>query len=86
MQQKVNSYIKRRGIKVDTSLRPNNSGYNYRIAREREDLNNGYTLRTCKECADGEIAENNEDGWTLYMYCYYDSDFFYVLYMPIWGE
>ncbi len=78
VQNQVNSYIRNKGITVDSSLRPNNAGWSGKIAGEQEDLNNGYTLRTCKDYVDNEIS-NGYSGMTLY--CYYNNADFYILYL-----
>ncbi len=76
VQKQVNAYIKSKGIPVDASRTPNNSGWSTRIARPQEDLNNGHLLKTCKGWVDLEIADGVDK-----MYCYYDSDWFYILYV-----
>lgn len=78
VQNQVNSYIRSKGYTVDSSLRPNNAGWSGKIAGEQEDLNNGYTLRTCKDYVDNEIS-NGYSGMTLY--CYYNNADFYILYL-----
>lgn len=81
VQNKVNAYIKSKGIPVNAksigiSMTPDNSGWSQRISRTQESLNEGYTLRTCKWQVDREIAQGVD-----YMYCYYDSNWFYILYL-----
>ena len=76
VQQQVNAYIKSKGIPVDASRTPNNSGWSTRINRTQERLNNGRVLKDCKGWVDLEIADGVDK-----MYCYYDSDWFYILYV-----
>ena len=81
VQQKVNDYIKSKGIPVNAksigiSMKPSNSGWSMRIARGQDELNNGYTLNSCLWNVDEEIKEGAE-----YLYCYYDKDWFYILYL-----
>ena len=81
MQKEVNAYIKSRGITLDSSMTPDNASWSGQIAAEQVDLNNGYTLRTCKADVDLEIRDyrscNDRD--PMSMYCYYDGSDFYVL-------
>ena len=81
VQQQVNAYIKNKGIPVNAtsigiSMNPSNSGWSGQISRRQDALNNGRTLQLCKEYVDMEIADGAE-----YLYCYYDSDSFYILYL-----
>lgn len=78
VQSQVNAYIRSKGYTVDTSLRPNNSGWSGEISGLQEDLNNGDTLRNCKGYVDIEIA-NGYPGMALY--CYYQGNDFYILYL-----
>ena len=78
VQAQVNSYIKSRGITIDSSLNSGNSGWNGRIASDQGDLNNGYTLRSCKDDVNINISEMGKD---ISMYCYYDGSYMYVCYM-----
>jgi FtsZ-interacting cell division protein ZipA len=78
VQAQVNSYIRSKGITVDSSLRPNNSGWSLEIAGEQVDLNSGYSLRACKEQVDYEIGEL---GTNVSLYCYFTNNTFYILYM-----
>lgn len=78
VQNQVNSYIRSRGITVDSSLNPNNAGWSSEISGLQEDLNNGYTLRSCKYDVDEYIREM---GTNLSMYCYYRGNDFYVCYL-----
>lgn len=78
VQAQVNSYIRSRGITVDSSLNSGNSGWSGEIAGEQMDLNNGYSLKTCKAYVDMEIASLGKD---ISMYCYYSNNTFYVCYM-----
>ncbi len=82
VQNQVNAYIRSRGITVDSSLNSGNSGWSYQISRKQQYLNDGSTLRNCKNCVDAEIAEM---GTNISLYCYYDSDAFYICYMMNWG-
>ncbi|MDE5670134.1 MAG: hypothetical protein K2I14_01535 [Eubacterium sp.] len=81
VQNQVNAYIKSKGIPVNAksigiSMTPDNSGWSERIDNSKERRNNGRSLQMCKERVDREIAEGAE-----YLYCYYDSDWFYILYL-----
>lgn len=78
VQAQVNAYIKSKGVTVDSSLNPSNSGWSGEIAGEQVDLNNGYSLRTCKAYVDGEIADWGTD---ITMYCYYSNETFYICYL-----
>jgi len=79
VQKKVNAYIKSKGITVDSSMTPSNASWSYEISGLQEDLNNGYTLKTCKQRVDREI--NNLGKETIVsMYCYYSGNDFYILY------
>lgn len=78
VQAQVNSYIRSKGITVDSSLNTGNSGWNAPIAGEQVDLNNGYTLKECKYYVDSYIRNMGTD---LSMYCYYIGSDFYVCYM-----
>lgn len=78
VQNQVNSYIRSRGITVDSSLRPNNAGWSGQISKTQDALNNGRTLQLCKEYVEIEIS-NGYSGMSLY--CYYDDTSFYILYL-----
>ena len=82
VQSQVNSYIKSKGIKLDSSMTPSNASWSGQIAGTQEDLNNGYSLRTCKSYADLDISDyKSSNGCNpLAMYCYYDGSDFYILY------
>lgn len=83
VQAQVNSYIRSKGITVDSSLNPSNSGWSGRISATRQDsLNDGTSLRNCKSYVDSEIASMGTD---ISLYCYYDGTFFYICYMMNWG-
>lgn len=82
VQAQVNSYIRSKGITVDSSLNASNSGWSGRVAILQEDLNRGYCLSRCKAYVDREIASMGTD---ISLYCYCDSTYFYVCYMMNWG-
>lgn len=78
VQNKVNAYIKSKGITVNASMTPSNTSWSGQISRTQERLNSGRTLQVCKEYVDGDLAD-----WTQgmqAMYCYYDNDSFYILF------
>lgn len=74
---KTNAYIRSKGGNIDTSLRPNASSWDGQITDRKEHMNDGTTLRLCKEYADLAISEG-----AVRLYCYYDGDAFYILFMP----
>lgn len=76
IQSQVNSYIKSKGIKLDSSMTPSNASWSGQIAGTQEDLNSGYSLRTCKGYVDIAIEWDNANT----LYCYYDGSDFYILY------
>lgn len=82
VQDQVNAYIKSKGATLDAvnaygiHMTPDEASWSMRIARSQEDLNNGYTLKSCKWYVDDEIAHGAK-----YLYCYYDSNWFYVLWL-----
>ena len=78
VQTQVNSYIRSKGITVDSSLNPSNSGWNVPKAGRQDCLNDGTTLRSCKFDVDSNISSM---GTNISMYCYYDGSDFYVCYM-----
>lgn len=71
---KTNAYIKSKGGNIDTSLRPNASSWDGQITDRKEHMNDGTTLRLCKEYVDLAISEGAVD-----LYCYYDGSAFYIL-------
>lgn len=73
----ANAYIRSRGKNVDTSLRPNASSWRGQIGNRQSSMNSGTTLRLCKEYTDLAISED-----AVRLYCYYDGNDFYILYMP----
>lgn len=79
VQSKVNAYIRSKGITVDSSMRPSNASWSYEISGLQEDLNSGYTLKTCKQRVDREISNLGKDT-IVSMYCYYSGNDFYILY------
>lgn len=79
VQNEVNNYIRSLGVKIDTSLRPNCSGWDGRISGTQESLDEGYTLRECKGYAKDLVDEVGKDN--LDLYCYYENETFYILYM-----
>lgn len=79
VQSQVNSYIRSRGVTVDSSLNSGNSGWSGRISATRQDsLNDGTSLRNCKSYVDSEISSMGTD---ISLYCYYDGTYFYICYM-----
>lgn len=78
VQAQVNAYIRSKGITVDSSLNPSNSGWNVPTSARQDGLNNGHTLNECKYQVNSYI-ENM--GTNLSMYCYYGGSDFYVCYM-----
>lgn len=78
VQAQVNSYIRSKGITVDSSLNPSNSGWNTPTSGRQDGLNNGHTLNECKYQVDSYIRNM---GTNLSMYCYYNGSDFYVCYM-----
>lgn len=73
----ANAYIRSKGKNVDTSLRPNTSSWRGQIGNRQSSMNSGTTLRLCKEYTDLAISED-----AVRLYCYYDGDAFYILFMP----
>lgn len=71
---KTNAYIRSKGGNIDTSLRPNASSWDGQITDRKEHMNDGTTLRLCKEYVDLAISEGAVD-----LYCYYDGSAFYIL-------
>ena len=78
VQAQVNSYIRSKGITVDSSLNSGNSGWSGRISTTQDYLNNGGALNSCKNYVDMEISTM---GSNLSMYCYYDGSYLYICYM-----
>lgn len=80
VQVQVNAYIKSKGITVDSSLNPSNSGWSGAISAMQKQLNDGMSLKSCKNYVDMEIASM---GTNISLYCYHDSsdEFFYICYM-----
>ena len=78
VQAQVNAYIRSKGITVDSSLNPSNSGWNVPISSSQNNLNNGRTLSDCKWDVDSNI---NNMGSNISMYCYLDGQDFYICYM-----
>ena len=82
VQQKVNAYIKSKGATLDAvnaygiHMTPDSASWSTRIDRSQVRLNNGRVLKDCKEWVDLEIAHGAK-----YLYCYYDSNWFYVLWL-----
>ena len=74
---KTNAYIRSKGGNIDTSLRPNASSWDGQIDDAQDFMNSGSCLRTCKEYADLALREG-----AVRLYCYYDGDAFYILFMP----
>ena len=76
VQSQVNSYIKSKGIKLDSSMTPSNASWSGQISDRQDGLNNGTALRTCKSYVDIAIEWDNANT----LYCYYDGSDFYILY------
>ena len=83
VQKQVNAYIKSKGIKIDTSMTSKNASWRTQISRTQDKLNSGRTLNHCKEWVDYHLDEYNYK--IDAMYCYYDSNSFYILYYPSIG-
>ncbi len=77
VQSQVNSYIKSKGIKLDSSMTPSNASWSGQISDRQDSLNDGTTLRNCKDQVDYEIEFASP---IMSMYCYYDGSDFYILY------
>ena len=78
VQAQVNAYIRSKGVTVDSSLNPSNSGWNVPISSSQNNLNNGRTLSDCKWDVDSNIKNMGND---ISMYCYLDGQDFYICYM-----
>lgn len=80
VQAQVNSYIRSKGITVDSSLDPSNSGWSGAISAMQKQLNDGTSLKSCKSYVDMEISSL---GSNVSLYCYYSAseEFFYICYM-----
>lgn len=80
VQNQVNNYIKSKGWSIATDFTPSNSSWTGRISGSQENLDNGYTLKRCKEEVDFVISDGANKQWG--MYCYYNNDNqkFYILY------
>lgn len=78
VQAQVNSYIKSKGVKVDTSMTPANASWPVQTSALQKHLNDGRSLRNCKGDVDMLLSESKMQS----MYCYYDSseECFYILY------
>lgn len=74
---KTNAYIRSKGGNIDTSLRPNSSSWDGQITSRQDFMNDGTVLDSCKWYADLAISEG-----AVRLYCYYDGDAFYILFMP----
>lgn len=85
VQAQVNSYIKSKGVNLDSSLTPKNAGWYPPVSAYQSELNSGWALKDCKGWVDELINQLGTDN--LYLYCYYDgvsgsdSHTFYILYM-----
>ena len=81
VQAQVNSYIKSKGVKVDTSMTPSNASWYPPVYASQSNLNNGYCLRSGKEWVDLIINDIGVDN--TYMYCDYSSseESLYILYL-----
>lgn len=82
VQAQVNSYIRSKGITVDSSLNPWNSGWTFDYGANQNSLNDGQILKNCKGAVDREISNMGTD---ISMYCYLDGNDFYICYMMNWG-
>ncbi len=83
VQNKVNAYIKSKGITVNASMTPSNASWEFEIAKSQDRLNDGRTLSKCKDEVNGILVD-----WTQgiqAMYCYYGNDTFYILFWPSLG-
>lgn len=74
---KTNAYIRSKGGNIDTSLRPNASSWDGQITNRQDFMNDGTVLDSCKWYADLALREG-----AARLYCYYDGDAFYILFMP----
>lgn len=74
---KTNAYIRSKGGNIDTSLRPNASNWDGQITNRQDFMNDGTVLDSCKWYADLSLREG-----AVRLYCYYDGDAFYILFMP----
>lgn len=81
VQAQVNSYIKSKGVKVDSSLTPSTAGWPVPTSALQKYLNDGTSLRNSKGDVDIIISEVGVQN--TYMYCYYSSseECFYILYL-----
>lgn len=76
VQNQVNSYIKSKGITLDSSMTPSNASWSGQISGLQSHLNDGSTLKNCKEYVDIAIEWDNANT----LYCYYEGTVFYILY------
>lgn len=83
VQAEVNAYIRSKGVTVNSSLTPSSASWSGQISRTQEALNKGNTLRHCKEYVDLDISDVQSSNGKppQCMYCYYDSDSFYILFI-----
>ena len=82
VQAQVNAYIRSKGVKVDSSLNPSNSGWTFDYGATQKSLNDGQILKNCKGAVDREISNMGKD---ISMYCYLEGQDFYICYMMNWG-
>lgn len=63
-------------------MTPSNSSWSGRISRTKESLDEGYTLKACKDYVDLDIEDYKRANGRnpQAMYCYYDSTAFYILF------
>lgn len=79
VQAQVNSYIKSKGITVDSSMTSGNASWTSTCWIDQDDLNSGYCLKSLKGGVDYTIKMCGKDT-ILSMYCYYDNSQFYICY------
>ncbi len=79
VQNQINNYIKSKGWSIATDFTLSNSSWTGGISGSQEALDEGYTLKRCKEEVDYLLNEATKQ-WG--MYCYYDehNQLFYILY------
>lgn len=80
VQKQVNDYIRSKGWHIATDLTPSNASWRTQISGSQESLDEGYSLRMCKDFVDMAINEGANKQWG--MCCYYSSSehCFYILY------
>lgn len=83
VQDQVNSYIRSKGITVDSSMTPSNSSWSGLLSASQKYLNNGTALNNCKVDVDFIVNNYKSSNGSnpQSMYCYFDVDCFYILYL-----